>query len=378
DIDCHGSSCASIVAREGEGTKAGSDVEGSLGIGATEDRKQRAAGSSWHDDYTTPPYLVSGDFHYTSIEAHKNGEGDMYDMFMGFTLADDGTATHSSGGELIQTAGLGTAATGGHVVVMSGYGLETTSGSVTVKTLNAGDSGVSGALAFSSGTTSSGNSGLVTIGTGAATSGKGGMISVAVGSGSSGVGGNVYVKAGQTFAHNKDGGHVAVVAGTGGQSSAGTHGPRNAPGPTTTFTRKVSQQYFMTDANCKSHEAFGGTDGAGHDCGAAEQREAEAGNGPWWDDYSTPAYPGTHAQPGSHVHGVYDKSADMTDMFAGYTLTDDGTVTHSSGGEIVVAAGLGTAATGGQVMIMGGYGLETSSGSVTIKSVNAGESGVSG
>ena len=34
-------------------------------------------------------------------------------------------------------------------------------------------------------------------------------------------GGNVYVKGGQTTADNKDGGFVAIVAGTGGQTSAG-------------------------------------------------------------------------------------------------------------------------------------------------------------
>ena len=44
----------------------------------------------------------------------------------------------------------------------------------------------------------------------------------------------------------------------------------------------------------------------------------------------------------------------------------------------VVVAGLGTMATGGQIVMMGGYGLSTSSGSVTVKSVNAGHSGVSG
>ena len=49
----------------------------------------------------------------------------------------------------------------------------------------------------------------------------------------------------------------------------------------------------------------------------------------------------------------------MIDIFSGYTLSDDGTVTHSSGGEIVVAAGLGTMATGGQIVLMGGYGLST-------------------
>ena len=134
----------------------------------------------------------------------------------------------------------------------------------------------------------------------------------------------------------------------------------------------------MTDAHCKSHEGFAGTSGVGHDCTTADQRERASVNGPWWDDYSTPAYPGTHAQPGSHVHGTYDESADMIDMLAGHTLSDDGTVTHSSGGEIVVAAGLGTMATGGQIVMMGGYGLSTSSGSVTVKSVNAGHSGVSG
>ena len=58
----------------------------------------------------------------------------------------------------------------------------------------------------------------------------------------------------------------------------------------------------------------------------------------------------------------------MIDMFAGYTLSDDGPVATSSGGEIVVAAGLGTAATGGQIMVMGGYGLKTSSGTVAVKS----------
>ena len=140
----------------------------------------------------------------------------------------------------------------------------------------------------------------------------------------------------------------------------------------------MSKQYFLTDAHCKSHQAFGGASGAGHDCGAAEQREAQSAKGPWWDDYSTPAYPGTHAQPGSHVHGDYDESGDMTDMFAGHTLSDDGDGPHSRGGEIVVAAGLGSAATVGQIVMMGGYGLKTSSGSVTVKSVNAGESGVSG
>ena len=178
-----------------------------------------------------------------SIETHLNGEGDMYDMFNGFTLTDDDGTTHSSGGELIHTGGLGTAATGGHVVVMSGYGLETTSGSVTVKTLNAGDTGVSGALAFSSGTTSIGNSGLISVGTGAATAGKAGMVSIAVGSGNSGVGGNVYVKGGQTTADNKDGGHVAIVAGTGGQTSAGAHGARSAPGPT--YARSQGEQAVL-------------------------------------------------------------------------------------------------------------------------------------
>ena len=79
-----------------------------------------------------------------------------------------------------------------------------------------------------------------------------------------------------------------------------------------------------------------------------------------------------------HVHGVYDESADMADMFAGYTLSDNGAVDHSSGGEVVVAAGLGSAASGGELLVLGGYGLKTSSGSVTVKSVNAGESGVSG
>ena len=156
------------------------------------------------------------------------------------------------------------------------------------------------------------------------------MISVAVGSGDSGVGGNVYVKAGQTWADNKDGGHVALIGGTGGQASADGHGLRSAPGPTATFDRKVSDQYHITDANCKADESWGD-----HDCGAAEIREAQSANGPWWDDYSTPAHSATNAQPGSHVHGDYDNSADMTDMFAGFTLSDDGGSTHSSGGEVV-------------------------------------------
>ena len=307
-------------------------------------------------DYTTPPYLGTGDFHYTSTsgidtvftannDANQNtkhylGQADMIKMFMGFTLTDDSDtssdqdlkALHSTGGELIQTAGLGMGGTGGHVVVMGGYGVSTTSGSVTVKTLNAGHSGVSGALAFSSGTTSSGNSGLITLGTGAATSGKGGMISVKVGSGDTQIGGNAYMVAGQTTANNKDGGHVAIVGGTGGQASAGTHGARTQPGG---GERKVSKQYFMTDANCKSHEGFAES-GDGHDCTSADQRERASVNGPWWDDYSSPAYPGTHAQPGSHVHGTYDESADMIDMFAGHTLSDDTSVTHSSGGEVVI------------------------------------------
>merc|ERR1719263_39639 len=84
----------------------------------------------------------------------------MIKMFMGFTLTDDPDtssnkalqALHSTGGELVQTAGLGMGGTGGHVVMMGGYGVSTSSGSVTVKSLNAGHSGVSGALAFSSGT----------------------------------------------------------------------------------------------------------------------------------------------------------------------------------------------------------------------------------
>ena len=81
--------------------------------------------------------------------------------------------------------------------------------------------------------------------------------------------------------------------------------------------------------------------------------------------------PGPPAHPGSHVHGIYDQSADTIDIFAGYTLEDDAVVAHSSGGEVVIAAGLGTKATGGNVVRMGGYGLSTSSGSVTLKSVNS-------
>jgi hypothetical protein len=65
---------------------------------------------------------------------------------------------------------------------------------------------------------------MLTIGTGAATSGKGGMIDIAVGSGNSGVGGNTYVKAGLTLADDKDGVHVAVIEGTGGQSKTSVEG----------------------------------------------------------------------------------------------------------------------------------------------------------
>ena len=150
---------------------------------------------------------------------------DMIDMFAGYTLADDANSDASAtGGDVVVAAGLGLGATGGEVVMMSGYSLKTTSGAVTIKSTNAGASGVSGALSFSSGTTSSGNSGMLTIGSGAATSGKGGMIDIAVGSGNSGVGANTYVKAGLTLADDKDGGHVAVMAGTGGQSKTSVTG----------------------------------------------------------------------------------------------------------------------------------------------------------
>ena len=111
-------------------------------------------------------------------------------------------------------------ATGGDIMVMSGYSVQTTSGHVTIKTVNAGHAGVSGALTFSSGTTSAGNSGVLMFGTGSATGGKGGQVHIAVGSGNSGTGGNMQILAGQTWAANKDGGHVALLAGTGGQASA--------------------------------------------------------------------------------------------------------------------------------------------------------------
>ena len=207
----------------------------------------------------------------------------MIKMFMGFTLTDDPDsaagatalkALHSTGGELVQTAGLGMGGTGGHVVMMGGYGVSTSSGSVTVKSLNAGHSGVSGALAFSSGTTSSGNSGLITVGTGAATSGKGGMISLKVGSGTTQVGGNAYMVAGQTTAANKDGGHVAIVGGTGARQNVLWPLSPLACGKVSAWWRRAegSQAVLLEDAHCKAHEGFGGTSGAGHDCDG-EHRE---------------------------------------------------------------------------------------------------------
>ena len=59
-----------------------------------------------------------------------------------------------------------------------------------------------------------------------------------VGSGNSGIGGNMYMKAGQTWASNKDGGHVAVMGGTGGQASAAKE------------TNHVSKQYHLRDIDC--------------------------------------------------------------------------------------------------------------------------------
>ena len=191
-------------------------------------------------------------------------------------------------------------------------------------------------------------------------------MSIAVGSGSSGVG-NVYVKGGQTTAGNKDGGHVATVAGTGGQTSAGAHVAIRTPRKSGSL---LLWQYHLQDSDCKAIKALVHIRARVLSPAKPNQLRGRGGR------LCTPAYPGTHAQPGSHVHGDYDESGDMIDMFAGHTLSDDASVTHSSGGEIV-AAGLGSAATGGQIVMMGGYGLKTSSGSVTVKR-NAGESGVSG
>ena len=193
-------------------------------------------------------------------------------------------------------------------------------GSVTVKSVNAGISGVSGELTFSSGTTSSGNSGYVAIGTGASTSGKAGAIDIRVGSGTTNAGGNMLMRAGQTLTNAKSGGRVTVAAGTGGQASATFE----------TDTKYSKQQHLYYKQTPLTHD---------HSGSPATPRESDHVHGPYQQDY--------HMQH-RYDNSVYDESADMIDMFAGYTLADeDNTDTTATGGDIVVAAGLGLGGTGG-------------------------------
>ena len=238
---------------------------------------------------------------------------------------------------------------------------------MTVKSVNAGESGVSGELTFSSGTTSNGNSGYIAIGTGASTAGKAGAIGISVGSGRTGTGGNMLLRAGQTMATSKSGGHVSVVGGTGGQASA-------------TFETAASyskQQHLLFKERPLTHDhARSSPDGTGPGSGGdataytpGDARESDSQYGPYYQDYDV---------QNRYDNGVYDRSADMVDMFASYTLADDSTTTDGSGGDVVVAAGLGVGATGGDVVMMSGYGLDTTSGAVVVKSTNAGHSGWSG
>ena len=144
------------------------------------------------------------------------------------------------------------------------------------QSFSVGIAGVSGSLSFSSGTANDGNSGLLSLGTGASTAGKAGSVNIGVGSGNSGIGGNMYVKAGQTWASYKDGGHVAVMAGSGGQTDFVWDNP--------------SKQYHLRDVDCHLADCSSYTHNGQLSSGAIS-RESDSPYSAWHDDHTTPPGP---------------------------------------------------------------------------------------